>query len=214
MYCTVVGMLQFEMQSIKVGAAGIQPREDGTSISDIASRIRAQNEAQGADRGRRTLSSCSSCVPSENATDPICLDIQFVFLNSTNGTEFPESEQQYFEDAKCLWESMVPQYLPISNPSTFDGVINITAQIEPIDGVSNVIGFGGPTQITGVGSFTYPVAGEMVFDSEDVDSLVAAERFGENLGDSRKICVYEFSFFCLTCVECSLYWVLDLLRIT
>jgi hypothetical protein len=112
---------------------------------------------------------------------------------------------------------MVPQYLPISNPSTFDGVINITAQIEPIDGVSNVIGFGGPTQITGVGLFTYPVAGEMVFDSEDVDSLVAAERFGENLGDSRKICVHEvsfFFFFCLTCVECSLYWVLDLLRIT
>jgi Leishmanolysin len=97
------------------------------------------------------------------------------------GSGLTQSDVTTFQNAANRWKQIVVGDVPNINsaglslpftgctaPATIDDLL-ICGKIGPIDGVSNVLGYAGPTWVRS--SSKIPLMGQMVFDSADVEGM-------------------------------------------
>jgi hypothetical protein len=111
---------------------------------------------------------------------PFCGDADLI-IDVTFSDGMNENYKSAFSDAATFWQSQITGYR--LNDAALQGV-TISANASPIDGAGGILGSAGPTygyffngvQLAGAPAASdvlYATAGEMTFDSADVDNMIS-----------------------------------------
>ncbi|MEL6218030.1 MAG: hypothetical protein AAFR79_06120 [Pseudomonadota bacterium] len=100
-------------------------------------------------------------------------NIALTFLDSTGAVSSPGAQiEGIFNNAVTFWEGQIAGY---RDPGLAADIpfLEIDVTIDAIDGVSNILGFAGPTVATVSGGFVTPNAGQITLDVDDINNFLS-----------------------------------------